>query len=65
MVAVTEPSMAEIRCAAVTVESAEDHDAGEVGLVAVVEDEVVAGGVVAEVADVGVGAVGLAVQGER
>ena len=49
----------------VAVEAAEDDDAGEVGLVAVVEDEVVAGGVVAQVADVGVRAVGLAVQGQR
>ena len=49
----------------VAVQSAEDDDAGEVGLVAVVEDEVVPGGVVAQVADVGVRALGLALQGQR
>ena len=64
-VAVTGPSSAAMRSRGVTVEAAEDDDAGEVGLVAVVEDEVVAGGVVAEVADVGVRALGLALQGQR
>ena len=54
-----------MRCGGVAVEPAEDDDAREVGLVAVVEDEVVAGGVVADVTHVGVGAVGLPCQGER
>ena len=54
-----------MRSRGVTVEAAEHDDAGEVGLVAVVEDEVVAGRVVAEVADLGVGALGLALEGQR
>src|SRR5215203_4914567 len=49
----------------VTLEPAEDDNAREVRLVAVVEDEIVLGGVVAQVAHVGVCAVRLAVQGQR
>src|SRR3954470_4188769 len=47
------------------VQSAQYDDAGVVGLVAVVQDEVIAGGVVAEGSYVGVCALGLPVQGER
>lgn len=47
------------------VESTEDDDAGEVELVAVVEDEIVPKGVVAQVAYVGARSVGLPRQGER
>ena len=64
-VAVTEPSSAAMRSAASPSRRPEDDDAGVVGLVAVVEDEVVAGRVVAEVADLGVCALGLALQGQR
>ena len=45
-------------------EPAEANDAVEVADVAVVEDEVAGGGVVADVVDVGVGTRGSAVQGE-
>jgi hypothetical protein len=64
-VAVTEPSMSAIRLASSPLLSAEDRDAGEVGLVPVVEDEIVAGGVVAHVPHVGVCALGLAFQRQR
>jgi hypothetical protein len=49
----------------VSVQPAQDHHAGVVGLVAVVEDEVVPGGLVAHVSYIGVCALGLTVQGER
>jgi hypothetical protein len=49
----------------VSVQPPQDHDAGEVGLVAVLEDEVVPGGVVAHVSHAGFCALGLTIQGER
>src|SRR6478735_5421188 len=49
----------------VAVEATEDDDAREVGLVAVVEDEVVPGCVVAQVTDARVRAAWLTVEGER